>query len=286
MIAITGSGGQLGSELCRRLGEQAIALDLPDFDLTDGPRMRQTLAELGPAAVINTAAYTQVDRAEDQAELCWQINSAGVGELAASCRALDVPLVHVSTDYVFGSDTGRNSAYREEDRPAPRGVYAQSKFEGERQASVWRKHVIVRTCGLYGKPGPKTPASNFVDTMLRLASQGKPLRVVDDQRCTPSYVPHVARALLFLLEGGHFGLYHVVNGGETTWYDFAREIFRQSGLDVAMERITTSQYGARAPRPSYSVLDTGKYRSLGGPPMPDWRDALVEYLAGRSLGES
>lgn len=280
-IAITGSGGQLGSELCRRLGERAIPLDLPDFDLTVAERVRQTLVELQPDAVINTAAYTQVDRAEEQAELCWQINSAGVAHLAQTCRSLDIPLVQISTDYVFGSDAGRTRPYMEDDTPSPQGVYARSKLGGEQEAAVWAKHIIVRTCGLYGRPGPRTPAGNFVETMLRLAGQQKPLRVVADQHCTPSYVPHVAQALLFLLNERHFGLYHVVNRGATTWYDFALEIFRQSGIEVPVEKITTSQYGAKAPRPAYSVLDTSKYDALRGPPMPTWQDALAEYLAAQ-----
>ncbi|HVX10375.1 MAG TPA: dTDP-4-dehydrorhamnose reductase [Pirellulales bacterium] len=278
-IAITGSGGQLGQELCRQLGSAAIALDLPEFDLTDASRVRQTLAELRPQAVINTAAFTQVDRAEEQSELCWQINSTGVGHVTSVCRELAVPLVQISTDYVFGGDAHRARPYREEDRPDPQGVYARSKLGGEEQAAGWPQHIIVRTCGLYGKPGPKTPAGNFVDTMLRLARQGKSLRVVADQHCTPSYVPHVARALLFLLEHRHFGLYHVVNGGATTWYDFAQEIFRQAGLGVSVERITTAQYGARAPRPPFSVLDTSKYHRLGGPEMPSWQQGLAEYLS-------
>lgn len=283
-IAVTGSGGQLGSELCRRLGERAAALDLPDFDLTDEAGTLHALATLRPDAVINTAAYTQVDRSEEQPELCWRINRTGVSHLAAACRQLDIPLVQISTDYVFGAAANLGRPYREDDSTSPQGVYAQSKLGGEREAAAWPKHMIVRTCGLYGKQGPKTPASNFVDTMLRLAEQGKPLRVVADQHCTPSYVPHVARAILFLAEREHYGLFHVVNAGATSWYDFAAEIFRQSQLDVSLEPITTAQYGAKAPRPSYSVLDTGKYHALGGPIMPSWQEALAEYLAACRSG--
>lgn len=283
IIAVTGSGGQLGSELCRRLGGRAVPLDLPDFDLTDKDRTLQALAALRPAAVINTAAYTQVDRAEEQAELCRRINASGVAYLAAACRQLDVPLVQISTDYVFGGAAQLGRPYCEDDEPSPQGVYAQSKLGGEREAAAWPKHIIVRTCGLYGKQGPKTPASNFVETMLRLGQQGKPLRVVADQHCTPSYVPHVARAILFLLESRQFGRFHVVNSGATSWHGFAAEIFRQSQLDVSLEPITTAQYGAKAPRPSYSVLDTRKYHALDGPPMPTWQDALSEYLAARAL---
>jgi dTDP-4-dehydrorhamnose reductase len=141
----------------------------------------------------------------------------------------------------------------------------------------------VRTCGLYGRLGPRSPG-NFVETMLRLAAEGKPLRVVDDQRCTPSYVPHVARAIVFLLNAKARGIFHVVNSGETTWYRFAAELVRLAGREVAMEPITTADYGAPAPRPAYSVLDTAKYHALPGrPALPPWQDALAEYLANRRM---
>jgi dTDP-4-dehydrorhamnose reductase len=281
-IAITGAEGQLGSELCRQLGDCALGLDLPALDLTDGKSVRAAIADLRPDALINTAAYTKVDRAEEEADLCWAINARGVGHLAAVCRELDCPLVQISTDYVFGGDAARRTPYRESDEPAPQGVYARSKLEGERLAAGWAKHLIVRTCGLYGPAAPRS-AGNFVATMLRLGRQGKQLRVVADQHCTPTYVPHLARAICFLLESGAFGLYHVVNAGATTWHDFAAEIFRQAGLAVSLEPITMAQYGAAAPRPAYSVLDTGKYHALpGAPPMPAWQEALAEHL--RSVG--
>jgi dTDP-4-dehydrorhamnose reductase len=277
-IAITGSGGQLGSELCRRLGEAALPLDVPEFDLTDRERVRSILVAQRPTAVINTAAYTQVDRAEQDAERCWKINSEGVGYLAKACGELDCPLVQISTDYVFGIDTTRSTPYREQDEPGPQGVYAQSKLGGERQAAPWARHLIVRTCGLYGQPGPKTPGGNFVNTMLRLGRERNHLRVVDDQHCAPSYVPHVADAILFLLKTEARGTFHVVNTGATTWHGFAAEIFRLAVMPVTLERITTAQYGAPAPRPGYSLLDTSKYHALAGPPMPIWQEALAEYL--------
>jgi dTDP-4-dehydrorhamnose reductase len=281
-IAVTGSGGQLGSELCRQLGDCALGLDVPDLDLTDGKGVRAAIADLRPDALINTAAYTKVDKAEEQADLCWAINAHGVGYLAEVCRELDCPLVQISTDYVFGGDPARRTPYGEGDEPSPQGVYAQSKLEGERLAAGWAKHFVVRTCGLYGPAAPRS-AGNFVATMLRLGRQGKQLRVVADQHCTPTYVPHLARAICFLLDSGAYGLYHVVNGGVTTWYDFAAEIFRQAALPVSLEPITTAQYGALAPRPAYSVLATGKYHALpGAPPMPTWQEALAEYLGSCS----
>ncbi len=279
-IAVTGSGGQLGAELCRQLGSRAVGLDLPDFDLTDRDRVAKTLRDIRPAAVINTAAYTQVDKAEEQPELCRAINATGVARLAEVCRTLDCPLVQVSTDYVFGAETTRSTPYRENDAPGPLGIYGQTKLAGEREAAQWEKHVIVRTCGLYGKPGPRTAASNFVDTMLRLAGQRDRLAVVDDQHCTPSYVPDVAQAIGFLLQSGAVGTYHVVNTGRTTWYDLAAEIFSRRNLTIDLARITTAQYGAPAPRPLYSLLDTAKYHALPGcPPMPSWRNALNDYLS-------
>ncbi|HUT94776.1 MAG TPA: dTDP-4-dehydrorhamnose reductase [Thermoguttaceae bacterium] len=281
-IVVTGSGGQLGSELCRQLGSDAVALDLPDFDLTDRDWVVRTLAEIAPQAVINTAGFTQVDKAEQQVELCRAVNVRGAAHLAEVCRRLDCPLVEISTDYVFGGEADRRVPYRETDEPRPLGVYGRSKLEGERHAAQLHKHCIVRTCGLYGRPGPRS-GGNFVETMLRRGAEGKRLRVVRDQHCTPSYVPHVARAVRFLVGTDAFGTYHVVNTGETTWHDFAVELFRQAGLDVRLEPITTSEYGAAAPRPGYSVLDTRKYHALcGAPPMPRWEEGLAEYLAVRS----
>jgi dTDP-4-dehydrorhamnose reductase len=280
-VAVTGAQGQLGGELCRQYGAEAIGLDLPEFDLTDGDAVARRLAALRPTAVINTAAYTLVDRAETERERCRAINVDGVRVLAEACNRLGCPLVQISTDYVFGQGSAQSVPFRETDEPAPRGVYAQTKLEGEREAARSARHLIVRTCGLFGRLGPRSPG-NFVETMLRLGAAGKRLRVVDDQRCTPSYVPQVARAVRFLLDSGASGTFHVVNSGSTTWYEFAEASFRLSGMAVAMERITTAEYGALAPRPAYSVLDGGKYHSLPGcPRMSPWEEALAEYLRQR-----
>jgi dTDP-4-dehydrorhamnose reductase len=281
LIAVTGSGGQLGSELCRQFGAQAVGLDLPEFDLTSREAVAARLEAIRPRAVVNTAAYTQVDRAEDDANRCRAVNAQGVAHLAESCRRLDCVLVQVSTDYVFGGDRTRSTPYTETDPPAPQGVYATTKLEGESHAARWEKHFIVRTCGLYGMPGPRA-SGNFVETMLRLAGQRSSLRVVNDQRCTPSYTAHVARAIRFLVSTRAYGTYHLVNTGETTWFDFATEVFARSGIDIAIEPITTAEYGARAPRPPYSVLSTAKYHALPGrPTMPRWQDALSQYLSIR-----
>jgi dTDP-4-dehydrorhamnose reductase len=280
-VVVTGARGQLGAELCRQFGAGAVGLDLPEFDIGNGDRVAETVKEIAPGAVINAAAYTQVDKAEVEADRCRAVNSTGVGHLTEACRRAGAVLVQISTDYVFGGDLARSTPYRESDPPSPQSIYAQSKLDGEEQARQWKKHFVVRTCGLYGHPGPRS-AGNFVETMLRLGQSHEKLRIVADQHCTPSYVRHVARAILFLLSTDCFGTYHVVNSGETTWYEFAGEIFRLAGYQIDLEAISTAQYGAAADRPRYSVLDTAKYLDLPGrPAMPHWREALAEYLRER-----
>ena len=282
-ILVTGARGQLGKELCRQLGATAIGIDLDELDLSHGPSVRKKVAELAPDAVINCAAYTRVDQAECEPELCRIINAMAVKYLAEACAALDCPLVQISTDYVFFGPAEGGRPFCEGDPTSPQGVYAQTKREGETLAAADPKHLIVRTCGLYARPSHRE-AKNFVATIVRLARSRPKLRVVSDQRCTPSYVPHVARAIRYLVGADSagpapWGTYHVTNRGETNWYDFAREIVRLAGLPAEVEAISTEEYGAAAPRPRYSVLDTMAYHRLGGPPMPDWKEALTEYFA-------
>ncbi len=280
-IAVTGAQGQLGSELCRQIGADAVPLDLPTFDLTDRRGVLRHLESLHPGVIVNTAAYTQVDRAESEVERCRAVNVAGVAHLVEACRRLNSTLVQVSTDYVFGADAARATPYREDDPPGPLAIYAQTKLEGERYARAVPRHFIVRSCGLYGRLGPRA-AGNFVETMLRLGRERGRLRVVADQTCTPTYVAHLARAIRFLLSTRAFGTYHVVNQGQTTWYDFAAEIFGIAEIPVELEPITSADWKAPARRPAYSVLDSSKYEALPGrPAMPPWQEALAEYLAAR-----
>jgi dTDP-4-dehydrorhamnose reductase len=286
-IAVTGAYGQLGGELCRQLGPLAIPLDIDTLDLTDGPATVERITAIRPEAVINCAAYTAVDKAESEPEKCRAVNAVAVEHLVRACRQLDCPLVQISTDYVFGAAPSAPRPWREDDPCQPQGVYARTKLEGEQAAAKYQKHLIVRTCGLYARPSDPR-AANFVKTMLRLGAARPELRIVDDQHCTPTYVPHLARAILFLLgvdsqfcgaavsaaqaggtpapqcslgaaiAGGPapWGAYHVTNTGEATWREFAAEIFRLAGMQVAIRPITTAEYGAPAARPSYSVLDT------------------------------
>jgi dTDP-4-dehydrorhamnose reductase len=282
-IVVTGAYGQLGGELCRQLGADAIALDIDTLDLTNGPAVIDAMLSLKPDAIVNCAAYTQVDKAETDADRCRAVNATAVEHLARACGRLDCPLVQISTDYVFGAAVAEPRPWRENDPTSPQGIYARTKLEGERAAAGHPKHLIVRTCGLYARRSD-TRAVNFVRTMLRLGATRPELRIVADQHCTPTYVPHLARAIRFLVgaDGGvpaPWGVYHVTNTAQTTWFEFATEIFRQARLNVALQAITTAEYGAPAARPSYSVLDTTAYHQLGGPPMPDWKTGLAEYFA-------
>jgi len=278
-VAVIGAGGQLGAELCRRFSPDVVGLDLPDFDVTDRAEVVLRLVDLEPELVVNAAGYTRVDQAETEPEAAMAVNALAVGYLADACRALDCPLVHVSTDYVFGGDASRTTPYRETDPPAPLGIYARSKLEGERRAAAWTKHFLVRTSGLYGARAPRS-REHFVAKMLRQGRLGRPVRVVRDQHCTPSYVPHVARAIHYLAGTTAWGTYHVVNAGATTWYEFAQEVFRLCGMTVELEGIRSEEYPAAALRPLNSVLDTSKYHALSGAPaMPTWKEALAEYLS-------
>ncbi len=281
-VAVTGAQGMLGSELCRQLGAKAVPLDLPQLDLTDRRAVESRLMLLRPDALINTAAFTAVDLAQKDVSPCRRLNVDAVATLADVCRRLDCPLVQISTDYVFGADATRRTPYLETDRPGAVNVYGRSKLDSELHASGWSRHFIVRTCGLYGTPGTRSSAGDFVSRMLTLGIQRERLAVVDDQWCSPSFVPHVAAAIIEILRTESYGIYHVVNPGETTWHEFACEIFRFSGMNVTVDPISTAEYGAAAPRPSYSVLDTSKYRALAGAPLPPWRAALAEHLTRQS----
>lgn len=277
-IAVTGASGQLGSELCRVLGDRAIPLSRQEMDLCSPDAIRHTLLELKPSVVINSAAWTTVDKAESEPDAAAQVNAEAVKAIADACLELDAVLVQISTDYVFGA-AGGTSPWRESDPTLPTSVYARTKFSGEQNARTWHKHYIVRTCGLYSSvaDGP-VRGRNFVDTMLSLGSERDELSVVYDQRCTPTYVPHLVKAIQFLVDTGKFGTYHITNQGDASWIEFASEVFRQAGVEMNLNPISTADYGLPAARPSYSVLDGAKYHALGGPSMPHWTQGLSDYL--------
>lgn len=281
-IAVLGAHGQLGRDLCPRLPGVA-PLTRADIDLARPDAIAPALAAVRPAVLINCAAYNFVDKAETEPDAAFAVNAWGVRALAAACKNIGCKLVHVSTDYVFGLDTSRTSALTEDDAPGPVSVYGMSKLAGEYVARAADSgNLVVRTCGLYGVWGSGGKGGNFVETMLRVAGQGKPLKVVADQHCTPSYTADVASAVAGLIGAGASGLYHVTNGGSCSWYEFAAEIFRQAGVAADLTPITSAQFTAPARRPPYSVLSTAKLSAAGVPAPRPWRDALSAYLADRA----
>src|SRR3954451_22974680 len=218
-----GAGGQLGRDLAPRLGGEVVPLGRPDCDLTKPAALAERLHALQPDAVINCAAYNFVDKAETEPDAAFAVNAWSVRALARICRDLDCTLVHFSTDYVFGLDTNRRTPFETTDAPGPVSVYGMSKLAGEYAVRAeCPKHFVIRTCGLFGVWGSGGKGGNFVETMLRVAGQGKPLKVVDDQHCTPSYTADVAAAAAALIATGRYGLYHVTNSGATTWYELAK----------------------------------------------------------------
>jgi dTDP-4-dehydrorhamnose reductase len=260
-VLITGAGGQLGRALSETFPE-ATALDRAAWDVSLPAPEQVTKRHLGgPALVLHAAAWTDVDGAEDDPQEAAAVNVGGTQNAAA----LGAPLVYFSTDYVFDGD--KREPYVESDAPNPLGAYGRTKLHGE--AAAGERAWIVRSSWLYGPTG-----HNFVRTMLRLGRERDELAVVDDQRGCPTYVGHLAAAMPAVV-ALPYGVYHVAASGEATWADFAEAIFEEAGLDTRVRRITTAEFGARAPRPAYSVLRSEQ----GAPALPHWRDGLRECLA-------
>ena len=280
---LIGAAGQLGSDLVRTFDGAGALVPLThqDIDILDASRTAQSLAALRPTHVINTAAWNLVDRAEDEPRAAFALNGDAVGTLAATCEQLGATLVHFSTDYVF--DGAKRTPYAEDDTPNPLSAYGESKLAGEQLARErCRRSFVIRVSALFGiARSAGKGGTNFVETMLRAAASGRPLRVVADQVTAPSYTPDVARAVWRILASGHPAVYHVSGSGETTWYEFAREIFRREGLAPALTAVTAEEFGARARRPPYSVLGHGALRALGHPAPPAWTESLSAYLAER-----
>jgi dTDP-4-dehydrorhamnose reductase len=279
---VIGAGGQLGRDLVTRLPGEVAALKRAEADLTKPAELKAKLAELRPEILINCAAYNFVDRAESEPDAAFAVNAWGIRDLAKICAEQGAVLVHFSTDYVYGLDQNRSVPYVETAPPGPVSVYGLSKLAGEYCVrSVCPRHFVIRTCGLYGVWGSGGKGGNFVETMLRLAGQGKPLRVVNDQICTPTYTVDLAQATIALLQTGQHGLYHLTNSGACSWHEFAKTIFELEGIDADLTAIPSRDYSTAARRPSYSVLASAAYTSLHLPPIRPWQEALAAYLQER-----
>jgi dTDP-4-dehydrorhamnose reductase len=284
-LLVTGAAGMLGHDVQRaseRAGHELVLVDLPELDITDERAVDVLLGDCVPGAIVNCAAWTDVDGAQaaENREAVFAVNARGPGILARAAARIDIPLFHIGTDYVFDGmapldGLGGRRAYVESDQTAPRSVYGASKLEGEREVlAASAAHTVVRTAWLYGVDGP-----NFVETMLRLAGEREVVRVVDDQVGSPTWSGHLAPALLGLLGRGVRGLVHLTGGGVVSWNGFAREIFRQAGVDCRVEAVSSAEMARAAPRPAWSALESGRGDVIG---MPPWQDGLAGYLAARA----
>jgi len=255
----------------------------PEFDLTRPAPLRDKLLELRPQVVFNCAAYNFVDRAESESEAAFAVNAWGVRNLAAICREIDCVLVHYSTNYVFGLDDKRRTPYLETDNPGPISAYGAGKLAGEYFVrSMCPKHFVIRTAALFGLWGSGGKGTNFVQLMLRLAQEGKPIRVVNDQTVNPTSTVDLAQATIALLATDHFGLYHLTNSDSCSWHEYAQTILELSGVKANLSAVSSQEFGAPAPRPRYSVLANAAYESLGLPRLRMWREALIDYLRNRT----
>jgi len=277
---ITGSHGQLGTDLQQILARVADAtvraVDVDELDITDSRAVDSMFADFQPDVVLNAAAYTAVDAAEENEDLAYRVNATGPAVLAAAAARAGAKLVHVSTDYVFAGDA--TSAYEVDDQPDPRSAYGRTKLAGE--VAVRELHpdgsYVVRTAWVYGATG-----ANFVKTMARLERERDNVSVVDDQRGSPTWSFDLATALVELAQSGApFGVYHCTNSGDTTWCGFTRAIFEELGADPSrVLAVTTAEFPRPAPRPAYSVLSATAWERAGLTPMPAWREGLRRAFA-------
>ncbi len=274
-ILVTGVKGQLGYDVVKCLEQRQIdcvGVDKEEFDITDLDATRAFLQKEAPTAVIHCAAYTAVEKAEDELDICRKVNVEGARNLAVVCKEMDLKMLYTSTDYVFPG-TGENF-YEVSDPTGPLGQYGKTKLEGEEAVKdLLSKYFIVRISWVFGKNG-----SNFVKTMLRLGKEREELNVVADQIGSPTYTKDLAPLLCDMIVSGKYGTYHATNEGICSWAEFAKEIFRLAGITVKVNEVTTEQYGSKAVRPKNSRMSKQSLLDAGFYLLPDWKDALERYL--------
>ena len=275
---ILGAGGQLATDLEKVVSDWNLTtLRHAELDICDAGQVRRALSDLQPEVVINTAAFHHVDNCEDQWQQAFSVNAFASHNLATVCADLDASLVHISTDYVFSGD--KATPYVESVLPNPLSTYGMSKVAGEFFVRTYcPNHIIVRTTGLYGLAGASGKGGNFVETMIRLAQGGKPIRVVDDQIMSPTYTADLALKIKELFQSGGRGTFHLTNEGSCSWYAFAGQIFDYLDLHPDFSPTSTEAYGAKAARPLYSALQSERLKSLGIEPLAQWQGALQRYL--------
>jgi dTDP-4-dehydrorhamnose reductase len=276
-ILITGSKGMLAQDVIPILrgGHEVIPVPEEDLDITKRASLYDAVKKTAPDVIINCAAYTQVDRAEEEREKAFLVNGVGVQNIALVCHDRGIPLCHISTDYVF--DGRKKTPYTPFDNANPINTYGESKLAGEKYIQwIMNRFYIVRTSWLYGKHG-----NNFVSTILRLSKAQKEIRVVEDQRGSPTSTVTLSRAIAELIRSGAYGIHHFTDetDGGISWYDFAKEIVRLSGNEAKVIPVTSDEFPRPAKRPSHSVLDTSLFSLVTGYRPRDWKETLREYLS-------
>lgn len=274
-ILVTGVKGQLGHDVVNELekrGMTAVGVDIEEMDITDAESVDKVIREVTPDAVIHCAAYTAVDAAEENEALCRKVNADGPRNIANVCKALDIKMVQISTDYIFSGEG--THIWTPEDEGAPQSVYGRTKYEGELAVrSILEKYFIVRIAWAFGVNG-----GNFVRTMLKLSRNHDTIRVVNDQYGSPTYTYDLARLLVDMVQTEKYGIYHATNEGSCSWYEFACAIFKEAGIQVNVIPVTTEEYGAKAKRPANSRMNNDKLTENGFEKLPPWQDALARYV--------
>lgn len=274
-ILVTGANGQLGYDVVKELnkrGYEAIGFDRDDMDITDNESVNICIKEVNPYAIIHCAAYTTVDRAEDNKEICRNVNFYGTKYIADICKELDILIIYISTDYVF--DGMKDTEYTEDDIVNPLSVYGETKYEGEAYIrDILDKYYIVRISWVFGKNG-----NNFIDTMIRLSRDIDKLSIINDQVGSPTYTKDLSRLLVDMVDCDKYGTYHATNGGDCSWYEFAKYIFDVKGIDIDVKPINTDEYQTKATRPKNSKMSKQKLIENGFNTLRNWKEAVSDYL--------
>ena len=275
-VLVTGVKGQLGYDVvkeCEKRGIEAIGVDVEEMDITDAAACERVITEAKADAVIHCAAYTAVDAAEDNQDLCRKVNAEGTRNIAEVCRKLDIKMMYFSTDYVFNGQGER--PWEPDDPREPLNVYGQTKYEGELAVQeLLEKYFSVRIAWVFGVNG-----KNFIKTMLRLGKERGAVSVVDDQIGSPTYTYDLARLVVDMIQTDRYGIYHATNEGLCSWYEFACQIFKAAGMNqVKVTPVDSTAFPAKAKRPHNSRMDKSKLAENGFEPLPSWEDALERYL--------
>lgn len=273
-LLVTGVKGQLGHDIvneCKEKNIEAVGVDIEEMDITDAKKVAEVIKEGNYDAVIHCAAWTAVDKAEDEVELCTKVNVDGTRNIANICKELDIPMMYFSTDYVF--DGQGETEWKEYDERDPLNVYGQTKYEGELIVETLPKHFIVRIAWVFGVNG-----NNFIKTMLRLGKECGAVCVVDDQIGSPTYTYDLSKLVVDMIQTDKYGIYHATNEGLCSWYEFACEIFKQAGMSVEVTPVDSNAFPAKAKRPNNSRMSKAMLDKNGFEHLPTWQDALSRYL--------